>query len=94
MKRNNWNPEKKELLKQKRGIGFEDIVVAILEKRILDIVQHPQEERSGQKYLIVEIDGYAYVVPFVETEEERFFKTIFPSRKYTKIYRRKQNATK
>jgi uncharacterized DUF497 family protein len=94
MKRNNWNPEKNEFLKQKRGIGFEDIVVAILEKRILDIVQHPQEKRPGQKYLIVEIDDYAYVVPFVETEEERFFKTVFPSRKYTKIYLRKQNATK
>ncbi len=94
MKRNNWDPEKNELLKHKRGIGFEDIVVAILGNRILDIVQHPQEKRSNQKYLIVEIDNYAYVVPFVEMEEERFFKTIFPSRKYTKIYLRKQNATK
>ena len=94
MKRNNWNSEKNELLKQKRGIGFEDIVVAILENRILDIVRHPHEKRSSQKYLIVEINEYAYVVPFIETEEERFFKTLFPSRKYTKIYLRKQNATK
>ena len=89
MKRNNWNPEKNELLKQRRGVGFEDIVVAVLKKKILDIVEHPQEERSNQKYLIVEINNYAYVVPFVETEAERFFKTIFPSRKYTKIYLRK-----
>lgn len=89
MKRNNWDPQKNILLKQKRGVGFEDIVVAILEKRILDIVQHPQEERFSQKYLIVDIHGYAYVVPFVETKEERFFKTIFPSRKYTKTYLRK-----
>ena len=94
MKSNNWNPEKNELLKQKRGVGFEDIVVAILENRILDIVQHPQEKRSSQKYLIVDINDYAYVVYFVETEEERFFKTIFPSRKYTKNYLRNQNATK
>ena len=94
MKRNNWNFEKNELLKQERGIGFEDIVVAILENKILDIVQHPQEERFSQKYLIVEIDNYAYVAPFVETEEERFFETIFPSRKYTKIYLRNQDATK
>ena len=94
MKRNNWNPEKNEILKQKRGIGFEDIVVAILENRILDVVRHPQKNRSSQKYLIVEINEYAYVVPFVETEEERFFKTIFPSRKYTKIYLKRQNATK
>ena len=94
MKTNNWNPEKNDLLKQERGIGFEDIVVAILENRILDIVQHPQVKRRSQKYLIVAIHDYAYVVPFVETEEERFFKTIFPSRKYTKIHLRKQNATK
>ena len=94
MRRNNWNPEKNEILKQKRGIGFEDIVVAILENRILDVVRHPQKNRSSQKYLIVEINEYAYVVPFVETEEERFFKTIFPSRKYTKIYLKRQNATK
>lgn len=94
MKRNNWNPQKNGLLKQKRGIGFEDIVVAILANKILDIVQNPQKECSSQKYLIVEINDYAYVVPFVETEEERFFKTIFPSRKYTKTYLSKQNATK
>jgi hypothetical protein len=25
-------------------------------------------------------------VPFVDDENERFLKTIFPSRKYTKIY--------
>jgi hypothetical protein len=30
--------------------------------------------------------GYAYLVPFVETKEEVFLKTIIPSRKATRIY--------
>jgi len=88
MKINNWNIEKNELLKKERGIGFEDIVVAIMENRVLKILEHPQKKRSKQKYLVVDINNYAYIVPFVDTEEERFFKTIFPSRKYTKIYLR------
>jgi hypothetical protein len=32
------------------------------------------------------IEGYAYLVPFVESDEEIFLKTIIPSRKATKYY--------
>lgn len=32
------------------------------------------------------IEGYAYLVPFVESEAEIFLKTIIPSRKATKQY--------
>ena len=35
---------------------------------------------------VVCIDDYAYLVPYVESEEEIFLKTIIPSRKFTKIY--------
>ena len=35
---------------------------------------------------IVKICEYAYLVPFVETEDEVFLKTIIPSRKATKKY--------
>jgi len=31
--------------------------------------------------MIVEINQYAYVIPFVEDDEKLFLKTIFPSRK-------------
>ena len=44
---------------------------------------------KGQRMYVVAIDNYAYIVPFVDDENERFLKTIFPSRKYTKIYRSK-----
>jgi len=39
-----------------------------------------------------DIDGYAYLVPYVENEEEIFLKTIIPSRKATKRYLGDENG--
>ncbi|WP_419625234.1 toxin, partial [Thiolapillus sp.] len=53
----------------------------------VDIFEHPNQERyPGQQISVVVIEGYAYLVPFVENEEEIFLKTIIPSRKATKQY--------
>ncbi len=51
------------------------------------IFDHPNQERyPGQKVSVVLIEGYAYLVPFVESEAEIFLKTIIPSRKATRQY--------
>ena len=77
-------------MKRERGIGFEDILVAIDEGRILDILEHHNKEKyKGQYLLIVEINDYAYVVPFKREKEKIRFITIFPSRKLTKKYLRR-----
>lgn len=82
-----WNEEKNALLKIQRGIGFEDVVAAIEDGRLLDIMQHPNKGKyPGQDMFVVEINEYAYIVPFVEDEEKTFLKTLFPSRKATKRY--------
>jgi hypothetical protein len=53
----------------------------------VDIFDHPNQERyPGQKVSVVLIEGYAYLVPFIESEDEIFLKTIIPSRKATKQY--------
>jgi len=36
--------------------------------------------------MIIAIDGYAYIIPYVEKEDEIFLKTIIPSRKATEKY--------
>jgi uncharacterized DUF497 family protein len=84
-----WNEEKNELLKAERGISFERVVVAIEEGHLLDVLEHPNNEKyKNQKILVVEIEDYAVCVPFVEEENGGFFlKTLFPSRKYTKYYK-------
>ena len=87
MKPYEWSEEKNEWLKKERGVGFEDVLVAIHEGKIITIIEHPNQKRyKNQKVLIIELGEYAYLVPFREDEEKIFLKTIFPSRKYTREY--------
>jgi len=81
-----WNEEKNIKLKLIRGISFEDVEEAILNENFHRIEIHPDQEKyPNQKKLFIEIDSYIYVVPFVEDEDNIFFKTIYPSRKDTKL---------
>ncbi len=82
-----WNDEKNAQLQADRGISFEDIVSAIAAGKVLDTIEHPNQERyPAQKIFIVEINQYVYLVPFVENDQEIFLKTIIPSRKLKKQY--------
>ena len=72
---------------KERGISFEDVVYHILQGEILDDVEHPNREKyPDQRLFVLNIDQYIYLVPYVESKEEIFLKTIIPSRKATKIY--------
>ena len=82
MKELRWDFLKSERLKRTRGVSFEEIVQA---KRI-GTRRHPA--KAHQRILLFEHRGYVWVVPYVETENEWFLKTLFPSRKYTKLYKR------
>lgn len=85
MKYFEWSAEKNSQLKADREISFEEIVVAINEGKILDIVKHPNQKKyPGQRIFIVQIENYAFAVPFVEDEQRIFLKTIIPSRKATR----------
>ncbi len=87
VKRFNWNSEKNEQLRTNRGISFEDILFHIENGDVLDILQHPNQEKyGGQRIFVVEVNEYVHLVPFVEDETEVFLKTIIPSRKATKKY--------
>ena len=82
-----WNPDKNEELKSRRGISFEEIVFHIQRGDEVDILEHPNQAKyPGQKISVVIVEQYAYLVPYMEAEEEIFLKTIIPSRKATKIY--------
>ena len=87
MKYFDWNIEKNQRLKTERDVCFEDILLAIENDQILDVIEHKNQERyKGQKILVININNYVYLVPFTEDEEKIFLKTIIPSRKATKIY--------
>lgn len=84
-----WSPDKNEWLKREREVCFEDVKAALEDGRLIAVIPNPNTVRyPAQKEFLVEINGYVYVVPFVEDEEKIFFKTIIPSRKATKKYLR------
>ncbi|MCP4460542.1 MAG: BrnT family toxin [Cytophagales bacterium] len=82
-----WNAEKNDWLKKERNISFEEVVFWITEGGLLDVVDHPNKEKyKNQRILIVEVNNYVYLVPFIENKNELFLKTIIPSRKATAKY--------
>jgi uncharacterized DUF497 family protein len=87
MKLINWNREKNEWLRKNRGICFEDILFYLDSECLIDDIEHPNQEKyGGQRMMVLNIDNYIRLVPYVETVDEIFLKTIIPSRKATKEY--------
>jgi len=82
-----WNTEKNEVLDGERGITFEEIVQKIESGAKVIETDHPNKKKyPNQKILIVDVDGYAYLVTCVIDKNGYFLKTIIPSRKATKKY--------
>jgi uncharacterized DUF497 family protein len=91
MKYYDWDENKNEHLKANRNVSFEEIILAISNNQLLDVLTHPNIEKyPDQKMFIVELFDYAYIVPFVEDDEKYFLKTIYPSHEATKKYLKKE----
>jgi len=83
-KRIEWSDEKNAQLQIERNLSFEAIVVALEQGKLIDIVPNPSGHHPHQNVLVIEIENYLVLVPFVEDEEKVFLKTAFRSRKVTK----------
>lgn len=82
-----WNDEKNLFLQMTRGIGFEDVVFHIQNGDVLDVIRHPNRDRyPNQNIIILNVERYVYLVPYVKKKGTRFLKTIIPSRKATREY--------
>jgi uncharacterized DUF497 family protein len=87
MKPFRWDPDKNTRLKATRGISFEEIVLAIEEDGLRDMLVHPNQRRyRGQVVLVVAYRGYVFLIPSIEEGTHYFLKTIIPSRKATRDY--------
>ena len=67
-------------------------VSAIEQGGLLDVLEHPNQERyPGQLIYVIDVGSYVYLVPFVvQTDGTRFLKTIIPSRKAARSYERRR----
>ena len=85
-----WSRSKNERLKRERDVSFEAVVVAIEAGHLLDVLEHRNPGKyPGQQVMVVNVDGYAYLVPFVESTDHLFLKTVIPSPKATRHYLRR-----
>jgi uncharacterized DUF497 family protein len=83
-----WNPEKNEKLKRERGVSFDEALHHIERNDLIGITAHPHQERyPGQQMYIIRMRNYVYLVPYIETEDKIFLKTIIPSRKAVRRYK-------
>jgi hypothetical protein len=80
--------EKNLTLIEERSISFDEVIAAIENDQILDILEHPNKQKYGnQKMYVIWVKEYVYLVPFViDTNGNIFLKTIIPSRKAKRKY--------
>jgi uncharacterized DUF497 family protein len=84
MKRIKWDEDKNKRLKEERGVSFEDI----LDSTFIGVEKH--RTRNNQIVLLYEYKKYIWVVPCVVEDRYIFLKTMFPSRKYTNLFKSKR----
>lgn len=82
MKEIRFSKLKSERLKKVRGVSFEEILNA----ELICVRRHPAKQ--GQRIMYFKHKGYVWMVPYVKDEDHIFLKTLYPSRKYTKMYKR------
>lgn len=83
-----FSSEKNLTLIEERNVSFEEVIAAIENGQILDIVEHPNKPKYGnQKMYVIWVKEYVYLVPFVtDANGDIFLKTIIPSRKAKRKY--------
>lgn len=87
-----FSEEKNQLLKETRGICFEDVIELIQKKLTIgDVKHHNQKRYRKQRIFIISFKNYAYVIPYVIDKNKKtiFLKTIYPSRRFKKKYEKK-----
>jgi len=84
----NYSAEKNALLKAERDISFDEVIAAIQNGQVLDVIRHPNKKKyPHQELMVIRIRGYVHMVPFLEQQDgSLFLKTVYPSRKAGKHY--------
>ena len=80
MKEYRWNDLKSRRLKMTRGASFEELLTG----RLVDIQVNPS--RPQQNVILIYYQRDIWVIPFVESGDHIFLKTLYRCRKYRKIY--------
>ncbi len=71
-----YDGKKARILRLERNIDIEDILKIIIDKKYIDILEHPK--REGQQIFILLYRDYMHAVPFiVDKDDNIIIKTVF-----------------
>ncbi len=71
----------KKLLKE-RGVNFETVIDKTAKGEIALDFKHPNPDKyPNQRIMVVVINDYTYCVPYVQTKNEIFLKTVLSRQK-------------
>ena len=77
-----WSSLKSERLKRTRRVSFEEITSA----ELIAVKRH--HKKMDHNIMLFKFKDYIWIVPYIEEKDYIFLKTLYPSRKYTKLYRK------
>lgn len=84
-----FDSSKSTLLKETRGMSFEDLLDLVYSGKVLDDIKHNNPKKHpNQNVLIIKTIGYVYAMPYVIDDKRKmiFLKTAYPSHNLTKKY--------
>jgi len=84
-----YSRQKDLILRETRGISFEDVIDAIESGNVLDNFRHPNKKKYPNQWMfVVKINDYAYLVPYIKDNIRKvnFLKTFYPNKKATSKY--------
>ena len=72
---------------------MEKVLFHLARGDVWKVGDHPdQENYPGQRIYFVIVEEYIYLVPYVVEKDYTFLKTIIPSRKATRAYKKDQEG--
>ena len=82
-----FDEEKNKRLLSQRNVRFEDAIAAIADDRILKDFPHPNQEKyPDQRLMVLNIDDYAYCVPYRKLDGKTILLiTMYPNRKFKSL---------
>jgi len=81
-----YDQGKNDILFDKRGVSFPEIIEKIYNDEILLDFKHPNNKKyPKQRIMVVNINNYTFCVPYEIKVNKIYLKTIYPDRRFKNL---------
>ncbi len=88
-----WDRKKSNRVKQKHGKSLEEILEYIAAGKVVAFMKHYNQKRyPGQMVIVLNVDGYPWVVPCEIRGNKLRLITAFPNREFKNLIKGEKNG--